>query len=107
MVRKFKQIVKQAQTEATYWKYAAWTAPFVALTILILELWLGEPEFIQKTIKFITITFITVSVFWWWWAIHKIIVILESMERTSDNFEDVKKELRETRKSFTRTFGDD
>lgn len=106
MVRQFKKIVEQAQKEASYWKFAAWTLPFVALGLLVLEYWIGSTKWFEITLLSITLIFFTVSVFWWWWAIHKIMIILEGMNRTSDNFEEIKQQLEDTKKSFQETFGD-
>ena len=105
MVGQLKKIVGKAQREASYWKYTAWTLPFVALAILGFEYWIGSIEWYQKTLIVITVTFFTTSVFWWWWAIHKIIVILEGMNKASENLEDIATQLQETKIVFTETFG--
>jgi hypothetical protein len=98
MIRHFLNAANETKIQAQYWMWAAWTLPFLALAILTFEYFLGWESFYSKTFVIISVSFFTVSVFWWWWAINKIIVLLESFHRTEQHFEDVKHELRETRK---------
>jgi hypothetical protein len=100
MIRHFLDTANKAKTEARYWMWAAWTLPFVALAILVFEYYFGLESLYSKTLVIISVTFFTVSVFWWWWSINKIIVLLESFNRTEQHFQDVKHELRETRKAI-------
>ena len=92
--RNMKNIEKQAR----WWKYAAWTAPFVALAIIIGEQLLGFDNLVQSTSLVIIVTFIATSVFWWWWAISKIVYMIKSAERVEQNFDDFKKELLEIKR---------
>ena len=87
-----KEVLKQAR----WWKYAAWTAPFVALAILIGEYLLGFDT--RPTSFIIVVTFIATSVFWWWWAISKIVYMIKCSHRMENNFEDIKKEIKQVRK---------
>jgi hypothetical protein len=103
MINKIKSIraaAKQAGEEAGLWAYAGWSLPFTALSIIIFEYLIGWNELIDKTIIIIAVVFITLGVFWWWWAIHKIVKILDSMSKTEERFEEIKQELRETRKAI-------
>lgn len=100
MIGQFFKSVEKARTQARYWSWAAWTLPFVALAILVLESYLGWEDLYSKTLLIIIVIFFSISVFWWWWAISKIVQILESFQRTEQHFEDVKSELRETRKTI-------
>ena len=79
-----------------WWQYAAWTAPFVALAILIGEEILGYDYIRHKTAITITIIFISVSVFWWWWAVAKIKEIFECMKRNEETFNEVIQEIKTT-----------
>ena len=83
------------ETQARYWRYAAWTAPFVALAILIGELLLGFDSLVKITTIAIVVLFITTSVFWWWWAISKLVDIVNATDRISDNFNEIKTEIKE------------
>ena len=84
------------EKQARWWKYAAWTLPFIALAILIGEELLGFDT--APTSFIIVITFIATSVFWWWWAISKIVYMLKCSFKMESNFEDIKKEIKQVRK---------
>lgn len=100
MLGQFLKTVNKAKLEARYWMWAAGTLPFVALAILFFEKQLGFEELYSRTLIVISLTFFSISVFWWWWAINKIVIMLESFNRTEQHFLDVKHELRETRKAI-------
>ena len=86
------------EQQAKYWRYAAWTAPFAALAILLGEIFLGFDSIVNITSIIITTIFITTSVFWWWWAVSKIVAMMKSAERVEKNFENIKNELKEIKK---------
>ena len=86
------------EKQARWWKYAAWTAPFVALAILIGEILLGFDNLIKLTTIAIVVLFITTSVFWWWWAISKLVDMVNVTERVIDNFNEIKTEIKEIKK---------
>ena len=86
------------ETQTRYWKYAAWTSPFVALAVLLGEIFLGFDSLVNITSITITVMFIAISVFWWWWAIHKIVIMMNSAERVEKNFNEFKDELKEIKK---------
>jgi len=95
-INKFRDYAKKTGQEAGYWAYAAWTAPFVALAILIGEELLGFDT--APTSLVIVITFIATSVFWWWWAISKIVYMIKCSYKMESNFEELKNEFKEIRK---------
>ena len=86
------------ETQARYWRYAAWTAPFAALAIILGEIFLGFDSLVNITSIFIVTIFITVSVFWWWWAVSKIVHMMKSTERVEQNFKELLDELKEIKK---------
>jgi ABC-type Na+ efflux pump permease subunit len=100
----FFKAVDKAAKEASLWAYAAWTLPFVAIAVLVFEYLIGWDTAMARTLTTIAIVFFSISVFWWWWALHKITVILGSLKETDARFEDIKEELRQTRKTLR---GDD
>jgi hypothetical protein len=100
MIGKFLKTAQETKIEARYWMWAAWTLPFLALAILIFEHYLGWETVYAKTLVIISIVFFSISVYWWWWAISKIVNLMESFHRTEQHFQDVKHELRETRKAI-------
>jgi hypothetical protein len=88
--------MKNTEKQAKYWRYAAWTLPFVALAILIGEILLGFDT--APTSFIIVVTFIATSVFWWWWAISKIVYMIKCSHRIEGNFEELKDELKEIKR---------
>jgi len=90
--------MNKTEQQARWWKYAAWTAPFVALAIIIGEILLGFKSLINITSVSIVVIFIATSVFWWWWAISKIVYMVQCAKRTEENFDTLKDELKEIRK---------
>lgn len=86
------------EKQARWWRYAAWTAPFVALAIILGEILLGFDSLVNITSVSIVVIFITTSVFWWWWAISKIVVMMSTAERVEKNFESLKEEIQEIKK---------
>lgn len=95
---KYSEILKRTKTQTRWWAYAAWTLPFVALAILVLENLVGFDTLIDKTVILIVVVFFSISVFWWWWALSKLVHIMDAMNSTSKNIKEVKDEIAETRK---------
>lgn len=85
--------------EARYWKYAAWTMPFVALAVLIGEIILGHKQEQAITSMIIIATFVTTSVFWWWWSLNKIVYMIKKSDQVLDDFVEVKKQLQEIKEN--------
>lgn len=105
MVNNLISKIKQTGKEASLWAYAAWTLPFVAISILVFQNILGWDNLISKTLTVIAVVFFSISVFWWWWALNKIVILFEAMKRNDDNFKDIKQELQETRKALKENVG--
>ena len=86
------------EQQAQYWRYAAWTSPFVALAILLGELLLGFDSIVNITSITIMVIFITTTVFWWWWAISKIVYMVNTAHRVEENFSKLREEIKEIKK---------
>ena len=90
--------MNKTEQQARWWKYAAWTAPFVALAIVLGEILLGFDSLVNITSVSIVVIFIATSVFWWWWAISKIVYMIQCANRTEENFRTLKDELKEIKR---------
>ena len=88
----------KTEKQARYWRYAAWTAPFAALAVILGEIFLGFDSLVNITSITIAVIFITTSVFWWWWAVSKIVYMVKTTERVESNFKDLLGELKEIKK---------
>ena len=86
------------EKQARYWRYAAWTAPFAALAIIVGEILLGFESLVNITTISIVVIFIITSVFWWWWAISKIVDMVKCSVRMEQNFDQLSKDLKEIKK---------
>lgn len=94
------KLLKKTEKQASQWRYAAWTLPFVALALLIASEILGIQSVTNLLIIGIVVTFFAVSVFWWWWAIDKIYQIIKAFDKTDSSFEKAIKELKAIRKDI-------
>jgi len=90
--------MNKTEQQARWWRYAAWTAPFVALAIILGEILLGFESLVNITSVSIVVIFVATSVFWWWWAISKIVYMVQCAKRTEENFDTLKDELKEIKK---------
>lgn len=97
MSSNIKKLLNDTKKEISLWAYAAWTLPFVALTIVLIQDFFNLQTSLGITIGIIIVTFIAVSVFWWWWALRKIFLITVAMKHNEEGFEQVISELRKTR----------
>jgi len=104
MVKQLQHIFKQTELQVSYWKLAAWTLPFVAIFILLFVNLIGLDDIYRQLVVTISIIFFSVSVFWWWWTLHKILIIINELNRTSDRFDEVRVELEKTRQEITGAF---
>jgi len=83
--------------QSKWWKYAAWTAPFISLAALIGSelLYLNQ---IKGIISMATvIVFIAASVFWWWWAMDKMNELIHKYVSTEEKFVEIKDYIKETK----------
>ena len=80
--------------------YTAWTAPFVALAVLIGEILIGSDTILGATSIAVVVTFVTTSVFWWWWAITKIVYMIDMTTQVEQNFNQLKNEIGKLNKDL-------
>lgn len=103
MVSQLTELLKKTEKQAQFWRYAAWTAPFVALGLIVTTNFLGNNELFNIVITGIIVTFIAVSTFWWWWAIDKIYQLVISFNKTDESFVKVVKELQGIREEIRKS----
>jgi len=100
MITNLAKATKRAAQGAKYWSYAAWTLPFVALSLIVFEHFIGSETLIQKTMVGITVTFFSFSVYWWWWALNRVVEIITAMKNNEDKFEEILSEIKSTREEL-------
>ena len=85
--------IKDTLAQASYWAYAAWTFPFVALALVIGETLIGHETWMGAMAIAVVVTFVITSVFWWWWALSKIVFMIKATQQVEENFNELKSEL--------------
>lgn len=97
MSNKFSQRAEKAETQAKYWKFAAWTLPFAALGFLAFSFFLGFDNWYAKSVVITATVFFAVSVFWWWWALHRLVDVLKGLQAAEKGLEFIKHSMKEFR----------
>ena len=95
-----QKIYRRAIKQSKAWQYLAWSLPMIWLAVEFLTLFFGFEETAHKFLLGGGILFFIISILWWWWAVDTIRLFAEAMQRTSTNFDDIKKELRAVRKDI-------
>lgn len=95
-----KDIPEQIKKEVSWWAYAAWTLPLVALGGLFFFELIGWDSIYEKLIVIGAIIFFSVSVFWWWWAIFKIRDIAQLMAASAEKFKQLQEDLSKFKDQF-------
>lgn len=102
MNKENKKIYERAIFQSKLWKYFAWSLPIIWLAAEFLLYMLGLDQIANKLIIAGGLLFFVVSVIWWWWAVDTIRLFAEAMQRTSNNFNDIKRELRRVREDLNK-----
>ena len=97
MKTRLSELLKKTEKQSMVWRYAAWTAPFAALSLVAVSYIIGNEALKDIIITGIIVTFFTTSVFWWWWAIDKIYALIQAFDRTDQSFDKVVTELQKIR----------
>ena len=90
MYEKFKR-------QSKLWRYAAWTAPFVALAALIGTEYIVLNDYKGYVSLAVVIVFISTSVFWWWWVMDKLNDLVRLILSSEEKFLEVKDYIKETK----------
>lgn len=96
------KLYKKAEKQATVWKYLAWSLPIIWLAAEFLLNVFGFQSLENRMLVAGGIFFFVVSVIWWWWAVDTIRLFAKSMQRTTDNFNEIKDELRKVREDINK-----
>jgi len=91
---------EKTKKEVRWWRYAAWSLPFVALAGLIFFNLLGWDSAFEKALVIGSTIMFGISVFWWWWAIYKIFNFADMMGKTADRIDSIKKEFNNLKDSL-------
>lgn len=89
----YEKILRQTK----YWRYAAWTLPFVALGLLVALDVIGAENYKDIASIAVVCVFFGCSVFWWWWAMDAIHTIFQKHQSTEQDFIEIKTYIKETK----------
>jgi hypothetical protein len=93
-------MIDKIQKQSKWWKYAAGTLPFVALTIVVLLDLIGWTEIHTKILFIILIIFFSSGVVWWWWAVDKIVHLTKLLIEAEHKFDDLKNEIKSIKRDI-------
>ncbi len=93
--QKAYKLKKKTEREVKWWSYAAWTAPFTALSAIFFAEMLGWQETTHKILITTGTLFLTVVTYWWWWAIYKVSYMASMLVETAKELKDISKEMHE------------
>jgi hypothetical protein len=91
--------------QVKYWKWAAWTLPFVALGAIAFGYWIGTSTSFHIIMVITCTTFFGISVFWWWWALEKVAKMVKDRLTIEQKFEAIIDEMRSLRKDIKDDLG--
>lgn len=86
--------------QISYWKYAAWTLPFLALAGIIFFHWIGWDTTLQRFLVIIFTVFFGISVFWWWWALDKLGSLIKEKLNVVNQLNVLANEIKKLRKDL-------
>lgn len=86
--------------QARYWMIAASMLPLTALSGLFFLEKVGWETNLEKSVTIIATSMFFIAVAWWWWAIKKIMQFAKMIEKTEQDFLDVKDLLKDMREKL-------
>ena len=86
--------MREKNSQAQWWKYAAGTIPFACLAIIVLLDFIGWTDFHNKVLFFILLSFFVTGVLWWWWAVDTIVSLTKTLISADQKFLELKNEIR-------------
>lgn len=84
--------------QVKWWKWAAWTLPFVALAAIVFSYLIGTHDLFHKIIVVVCTGFFGASVLWWWWALEKLHNLVKEKFKFEKKFEELVVEIRKIKK---------
>ena len=86
--------------QGRYWMIAASVLPLTALGGLFFQEKIGWSTNIEKLLTIAATAMFFIAVVWWWWAIKKIMQFTKMIEKTEQDFLDVKNLLKDMREKL-------
>jgi hypothetical protein len=74
--------------------------PVLALLSAVILYLTDIENYLEIFFTFIAISFLAVSITWWWWVMFAVKNIHENIAKSVDQFENIRKDIRELRKDI-------
>lgn len=87
-------------TEAHFWNFLAFTAPYIVIISLIVDHYFTNNTFEVLIFKLIVVVFFSTAVIWWWWAMSKLIILTVSFTYFKVSFTEIKNKLIKVREDL-------
>lgn len=88
-----KKFHEKKLSEINVWAWAATILPMVALAALFFMEFIGLRSYYHTTLVIGATIMFGISVCWWWWALYTIANVTKIIGKTTDNIEEVTKEV--------------
>lgn len=82
------------------WAWLGRVAPLSALVILCLVLFYDINTWLETVLLFIAVVFSITAFTWWWWVIYAVRELNKMLDRTTEKFEVVIKEIKDLKKDI-------
>ena len=82
------------------WAWLGRVAPLSALMILCLVLFYDINTWLETVLLCIAVVFSITAFTWWWWVIYAVRELNKMLDKTTDKFEVVIKEIKELKKDI-------
>ncbi len=86
--------------QVSIWSWLGRVAPLSALTILCFVIFLDFSGWVDYVICAVAVAFAIVAFTWWWWVIYAVRELNKMLDKTTDKFEVVIKEIKELKKDI-------
>lgn len=76
------------------WSWVGKVAPLTALTVLCLVVFFDFETLTDYFIGFVALSFAVIAFTWWWWVIYAVKDLNELLQKTTERFDAVIKEIK-------------
>ena len=88
--------------QVNIWSWLGRVAPLSALTILCFVIFLHFSGWVDYVICAVAVAFAIVAFTWWWWVIYAVRELNKMLDRTTEKFEVVIKEIKDLKKDINK-----
>ena len=86
--------------QVSIWSWLGRVAPLSALTILCFVIFLDFSGWVDYLICAVAVAFAIVAFTWWWWVIYAVRELNKMLDRTTEKFEVVIREIKDLKKDI-------